>query len=165
LEAAGDGGSSGWYPRTKGGDGIEAIMRTNNDSFAGLFCELSSVLTGEGAVAASTAERHLKTLRATVGGGQIDAVLQRFGALKNQGGDIVQAVRDGLVNDPSWGALVKKIILLWYTGLIDTGQGPPALESQDDYFEAMMWSAVGAHPPGLSDGYFGHWRYPPDVGV
>jgi hypothetical protein len=35
---------------------------------------MSSVLTGEAAVAASTAERHLKTLRDTVGNGQIDAV-------------------------------------------------------------------------------------------
>jgi hypothetical protein len=85
--------------------------------------------------------------------------------LKDQGGDIVEAVRKGLVNDASLALLVRKIILLWYTGSIDTGQGPPTLGSQDDYFEALMWSAVGAHPPGLSDGYFGHWRYPADLGV
>jgi hypothetical protein len=107
----------------------------------------------------------LKTLRDTLGAGQIDTILRCFGELKDQGGEITRAVRDGLVNDSALGPLVRKIILLWYAGLIDTGQGPPALGSQDDYFEALMWSAVGAHPPGLSDGYFGHWRYPPDVGV
>jgi len=140
-------------------------MQANGDNLASLFCGLSLVLTGEAVVAASTAERHLKTLRDTLGAGQIDAILRRFGELKDQGGEITQAVRDGLVRDPNLGPLVRKITLLWYTGLIDTGQGPPALGSQDDYFEALMWSAVGAHPPGLSDGYFGHWRYPPDVGV
>jgi hypothetical protein len=140
-------------------------MLTNANNLSRLFGELSSVLTGEAAVAVPTAERHLKTLREAVGAGQIDAVLRRFGELKDQGGDIVEAVRKGLVNDASLGLLVRKIILLWYTGSIDTGQGPPTLGSQDDYFEALMWSAVGAHPPGLSDGYFGHWRYPADVGV
>ena len=140
-------------------------MLTNGDNLSSLFGELSSVLTGEAVLAPLTVERHLKTLRDTVGAGQIDAILWRFGELKDQGGEIVQAVRDGLVNDASLGPLVRKIILLWYTGLIDTGQGPPTLGSQDDYFEALMWSAVGAHPPGLSDGYFGHWRYPADVGV
>jgi hypothetical protein len=140
-------------------------MLANSDDLANLFCELSAVLTGEAVVAASTAERHLKTLRDTLGTDQIDAILRRFGELKDRGGEIAPAVRDGLVNDPALGPLVRNIILLWYTGLIDTGQGPPALGSQNDYFEALMWSAVGAHPPGLSDGYFGHWRYPPDVGV
>ena len=139
-------------------------MLTNGDNLASLFCGLSSVLTGEPVVAASTAERHLKTLRDTLGASQIDTILRCFGELKDQGGESTRAVRDGLVNDSALGPLVRKIILLWYTGLIDTGQGPP-LGSQDDYFEALMWSAVGAHPPGLSDGYFGHWRYPPDVGV
>jgi hypothetical protein len=161
----GDGGSSGWHSRAKGGGGIEAVMVTNFDNLASLFCELSSVLTGEAVVAPASAERHLKALRDTVGSGQIDAILKCFGELKDQSGDIAQAVRDGLVNDPSLGPPVRKIILLWYTGLIDVGQGPPAPGSQDDYFEALMWSAVGAHPPGLSDGYYGHWRYPPDVGV
>jgi hypothetical protein len=140
-------------------------MLANSDDLANLFCGLSAVLTGEAVVAASTAERHLKTLRDTLGADQIDAILRRFGELKGQGGEITRAVRDRLVNDQALGPLVRKIILLWYTGLIDTGQGPPALGSQDDYFESLMWSAVGAHPPGLSDGYFGHWRYPPDVGV
>jgi hypothetical protein len=140
-------------------------MLTNANNLLSLFGELSAVLTGEPAVAVLTAERHLKTLRDAAGAGQIDAVLRRFGELKGQGGDIIQAVGEGLVNDASLGLLVRKIILLWYTGLIDTGQGPPTLGSQDDYFEALMWPAVGAHPPGWSDGYFGHWRYPADVGI
>jgi hypothetical protein len=30
------------------------------------------------------------------------------------------------------------------------------------YFGALLWPVIGAHPPGLSGGYFGHWRYLPD---
>lgn len=91
-------------------------MLTNANNPSSLFGELSSVLTGEPAVAVLTAERHLKTLRDAVGAGQIDAVLRRLGELKGQGGDIVEAVREGLVNDASLGLLVRKIILLWYRG-------------------------------------------------
>ena len=41
------------------------------------------------------------------------------------------------------------------------------LESADsvipeDYIDSLIWRAALAHPRGLSGGYFGHWRYPPE---
>ena len=32
----------------------------------------------------------------------------------------------------------------------------------EEYFSGLAWKIIGAHPPGLSGGYFGHWRYRPD---
>ena len=32
----------------------------------------------------------------------------------------------------------------------------------EDYFDSLIWRAALAHPKGLSGGYFGHWRYPPE---
>ena len=26
----------------------------------------------------------------------------------------------------------------------------------------LVWDAIGAHPPTLSNGYYGHWKYPPE---
>jgi hypothetical protein len=134
------------------------------DPSLSLFRELSCILTGEPAVATSSAQRHLKTLRSVLGAETLDQILQRFGKLKTGGGDIVSAVKDQLVDDQSLGPSVKQIILLWFTGQIKTKAGTPAPATQDDYYEALMWAAAGSHPPALSDGYFGHWRYPPNVG-
>jgi hypothetical protein len=131
----------------------------DSDTTLRLFCQLSSVLTGEVAVASATAKRHLKTLQDALGADQVAQVIRRFRDLEKSGGDIVQGVKDQLFGDPSLNPLVKKIVLLWFTGQVGV-----TLASQDDYYEALMWAAVGAHPPALSDAYFGHWRYPPDVG-
>ena len=49
--------------------------------------------------------------------------------------------------------------------ILDSMAGFKLNPDQEDYFDALMWSVIGAHPPGLSDGYYGHWRYPPDVGA
>jgi hypothetical protein len=34
--------------------------------------------------------------------------------------------------------------------------------TQEEYFSGLAWSILGAHVPGLSGGYFGHWRYRPE---
>ena len=134
-----------------------------DDDATRLFGQLSAILTGDAALAAAAVRRHLKTLQHAADGGGVAHVLQRFRDLKESQGNIVEGVRNQLVNDASLGPLVKNILLLWFTGQIPP-PGTQAAASQDDYFEALMWSAVGAHPPGLSDAYFGHWRYPPDEG-
>jgi hypothetical protein len=125
-----------------------------------LFCELSAVLTGEAAVAPTTAARHLQTLRTEPDADTVEKVLRHFRDLQKEGGDIVQTVKDRLIGDATLGPTAKKMVVLWFTGQIGG-----KLASGEDYLEALMWAAVGAHPPGWSDAYFGHWRYPPDVGV
>ena len=35
--------------------------------------------------------------------------------------------------------------------------------SADQYYRALVWDAIGAHPPTLSNGYYGHWKYPPEM--
>lgn len=139
-------------------------MPTSNDELSCVFCELSTVLTGEAGVSPVIAERHLKTLRASDHAEHIDAMLRRFAELILGGGDPVRLIEDHLINDGRFGPSVKAVLLLWYTGSIGTGSSVSP-GSQEDYFDALMWSVIGAHPPGLSDGYYGHWRYPPDVGA
>jgi hypothetical protein len=34
--------------------------------------------------------------------------------------------------------------------------------TQEEYFSGLAWLIIGAHVPGLSGGYFGHWRYRPE---
>lgn len=92
------------------------------------------------------------------GTSQINTILQR---IEGSGAGIMHTVRDGLVSNLGLGLSVRNIILSVVHGY--TGTSEPG--SQDGHFEAPMWSAVGPHPPGLSDGYFGHLRCPRDFGL
>jgi hypothetical protein len=136
-----------------------------------LFARLSLTLTAAPVLAPTATRRYLQMLRAAAGAQKIATVLQRFSELEQSDQDLVAAVKHRLVDDAALGPLVKNMILLWFTGHLPpaapaaAGAPPaPTLASPDDYFDALMWSAVGAHPPGMSDAYFGHWRYPPDEG-
>lgn len=48
-------------------------------------------------------------------------------------------------------------------GYLYTAELPDSDEVvEEDYFESLIWRAALAHPPALSGGYFGYWRYPPE---
>jgi hypothetical protein len=125
------------------------------------FVALSTVLTG-GKVSEATARRHLATLTLALGAPAVRAVLKKFRTFRGRA-DLGECVATEIIADPVLGPTAKSMTILWFTGLIDGSHGSPG-STQEDYFEALMWPAVGAHPPALSDGYFGHWRYPPDEG-
>ncbi len=127
------------------------------------FVALSNILTGE-KVAQRSAMRHLATLCAILGADAVQAVLRRFQELEGSG-DLTRRVAEELVTDAELGPTVKAMILLWFTGVLLGPNGVAAAVTQEDYFDALMWDAVGAHAPALSNGYFGHWRYPPDEGT
>ena len=129
-----------------------------------LFCELSCLLTGEPTIAAVAAARHFATLKQRLGQDTLGEILDQFAILRTAGGDRVAAVQEKLINSASLGPATKAIVLIWFAGTPDLSQGAPGPASEADFFESLMWAAVGAHPPAYSDGYYGHWRYPPDTG-
>ncbi len=92
----------------------------------------------------------------------LDTLLERFAALESNGQDPVAAVRDEIMPDPTLGSAAKVILLLWYIGGIKNVGGDWVMQSADQYYRALVWDAIGAHPPTLSNGYFGHWKYPPE---
>jgi hypothetical protein len=135
-----------------------------SDGESAAFLELSRVLTGEPVLNPATAARHLKSLKKALGALAVRQLLERFVKLRRSPGDLVGKVREELFGDAVLGPVVRQVTLLWFTGLVASGGGPPSLMSAEDYFEALMWSAIGSHPPGFSDGYYGHWRNPADSG-
>jgi hypothetical protein len=67
------------------------------------------------------------------------------------------------MGDTNLGPLAREIIVLWFTSAFFSEDGKTStFDTPAQYFSALMWSAMHAHPPGLSGGYFGHWKYPPD---
>jgi hypothetical protein len=77
--------------------------------------------------------------------------------------DPMQSIKAAMAADPAIDASAKELVHLWFVG----APGPVAGKDQvylapETYFGALLWPVIGAHPPGLSGGYFGHWRYLPD---
>ena len=75
-------------------------------------------------------------------------------ALHRQGGGAALFAADA---GPS-GVLARELLGHLYTG---APKDMPDVVAED-YFESLIWRAALAHPPALSGGYFGHWRYPPE---
>ena len=126
------------------------------------FARLSLALSGLASLDPAATARHLATLQAAPEGAGLAAALQHFEGLLAEGRDPDAAVSAILAGDAAEAAAVKAATLLWFIGRTS----PAAAQGvEEDYFGALMWEAVGAHPPGASDAYYGHWRFPPDVGV
>jgi lipopolysaccharide biosynthesis regulator YciM len=61
------------------------------------------------------------------------------------------------------GRAAQRLAHLWYTGRLPSeNKVDAAFVSEQAYFGGLIWRAARAHPPGLSGGYSGHWRYAPD---
>ena len=139
----------------------EAGPTASRSRFEG-FLRLSRTLTAhelDPELAVAYWERTQRTM-----GSQLDVLVDRFEELVKAGRDPIAAVREDIFPDGILGATAKTILLLWYTGGI---QNPVSsdweMESSDQYYRALVWKTIGAHPPTLSNGYFGHWKYPPEM--
>ena len=134
-----------------------------DDGVLGAFVELSSCLAGVD-VAADLAADYLARVRTEPFGARIDALLALFRQLKQSkktAADLDAAVRSEIVGSAEFGALASQLTLLWFTSAFADGDkwkfGTP-----DQHFRALIWPTIGAHPPALSGGYFGYWKYPPE---
>jgi Membrane bound FAD containing D-sorbitol dehydrogenase len=126
-----------------------------------IFVRLSRALTGKEALEPDLSMAYFERARAELTT-NLDTLLERFAALESSGQDPVSAVRDEIMPNPTLGSAAKLILLLWYIGGIKNVSGDWVMQSADQYYRALVWDAIGAHPPTLSNGYFGHWKYPPE---
>jgi hypothetical protein len=58
--------------------------------------------------------------------------------------------------------VAEQIVMLWYASATVDANGVFTFGSPREYFAGQLWPVIQAHPPGLSGGYMGHWRYPPE---
>lgn len=132
-----------------------------------IFCEVSRVLTGVAEINTRLAAIYLDRIR------QDPDAAKSLAAFLATAVTVIAApmtqreelARVHLVDAPGLAPVTRRIIVLWYTGHLPTAADPSKLadlKTPEEYFGALMWSVMGAHPPGLSGGYFGYWRYPPE---
>jgi hypothetical protein len=137
------------------------------------FDRLSRVLTGAQRLARDLVQLHLERLRGDPDAAQkLDMLLETFAGRAENPAFNEERFREEIAPDPILGPLVRRIVVLWLTGALPKVDWVAMLKLEQSldyqegnprpYFGALLWPAIGAHPPGLSGGYFGYWRYPPE---
>lgn len=128
------------------------------------FRALSVRLLGQNELPVDLAAEYLDRVRAVCPepGAALFDLLETFGEIVASGGDVDAAIRERIFGDARLRQSARRIIILWYLGeLVDDADksigGPP-----EHHFRGLMWEMIHAHPPGLSGGYFGYWKYPPE---
>jgi hypothetical protein len=127
-----------------------------------LFFSLSEYLTGEPNLGRNLAQRHFSRLRSVSDPSALAELLVQWQAAQKNPAQTERLVRK-ILSDSILGPLAKTLIMLWYTGGIkDVVDNTTfwTIETAADYFGALAWKVVGSHPPGLSNQFFGHWKYP-----
>jgi hypothetical protein len=129
------------------------------------FLALSRILTGTDDLDPTLGRQYLDRLATTPFEPFLYEVLRRFQELRDEDKDILCQVKERILDDDQLRPTVCQIILLWYTSAMQDNTDTPNVMrfgSQEAYFSGLAWRIIGAHVPGLSGGYFGHWRYRPD---
>lgn len=148
------------------------------------FISLSSILIGEANPDKGLAQKYLDRLLAISVGGdpmnkRVEALLKTFREIQSGGGNLEEGVRQRIINDAVLSPIARQVIFLWYTSAflvrsvkpdeavnLETGRPDTSTTlrfgSPEQYFRGLMWPVIRAHPPALSGGYFGYWRYPPE---
>jgi hypothetical protein len=124
------------------------------------FLSASEILTGVVPLDRALGAQYLERVQAAPEGADLADMLDEFDAIVAAGGDVEKAVTERVMNMPRRQKVAQVVILLWYLGEV-RGQAP-AGGRPEHHFQGLFWNVIGAHPPGLSGGYFGHWTYPPD---
>lgn len=151
--------------------GLQAEAAPVAVSDAETFIHLSKVLTGEPFLASDLACLHLARLRADPdANAKLGALLGTFAHQAQKPRFDEERFRREIVLDPEILPLVRRIAILWFVGALPKLDWETKPETALDYGEqdprlvcgALMWPAIGAHPPGLPAGCLGHQRRPPE---
>jgi Membrane bound FAD containing D-sorbitol dehydrogenase len=128
------------------------------------FMALSRVLTGVEDLDRGLGKQYLERLAGSPEQPLIQQILERFRKLKAYE-SVAELVKKEIVGDAKLRPTVCQMILLWFTSATFESETSPIklhYGSQEGYFSGIVWTLMGAHVPGLSGGYFGHWRYAPE---
>jgi hypothetical protein len=129
------------------------------------FLALSRMLTGVEKLNAELGRQYLDRLSSSPFDPFLLEILERFRGFTD-GPTTAEGLKQ-ILGDEMLRLTICQVILLWYTSAMwDNLSNPITLRfgAQEEYFSGLAWQIIAAHVPGVSGGYFGHWRYRPDNG-
>lgn len=135
-------------------------MPTQGADVGALFLDVSRMLTGIEDLPVIQAEPYRRRL-SEAGHEAALAELLRAAAELPSGPSRPSALIALVVSNGALRAVAEQLVHVWYTSalLVD---GKLRFGTADQYFTSLLWSEIRAHPPALSGGYMGHWRYLPE---
>jgi hypothetical protein len=142
------------------------------------FLELSVVLTdftefqlrGTG-----QAELYYTTAVSIVGPAVFSELLAAFAKQERAPERLERGMRTEILSDEKLGPLARNIIKLWYIGTWyqlpgswherfgRAGEDRTFIPAPSAYVEGLLWSAIGAHPPGAKAPGYGTWTEAPVI--
>ena len=134
------------------------------------FLALSRILTGVDQLNAELGRQYLDRLSGSPIQPIVQKVLTSFHELKKDK-DLSAQIQKQIVANAEFSPALCQIVLLWFTSTLWDNPVFPFIPgtsvnlrygTQEEYFSGLAWQIMGAHVPGLSGGYFGHWRYRPE---
>ncbi|MCG8054916.1 MAG: hypothetical protein JAY94_04460 [Candidatus Thiodiazotropha endolucinida] len=141
-------------------------MDINSSEFKELFLNYSEISTGfekDHLSATGQVDDYISAINGVIGSNIFCELLEKFGS---------DGIEDVLTSD-KLGPIAKNIIKLWYTA---TWEKLPAewssiygeiandstvIVSSRAYTEGLVWSAIGANPPGAKAPGYATWVSPP----
>jgi hypothetical protein len=125
------------------------------------------------------AEVYLATVRDIVGGTTLSELLVEYGAARadsrSDEAELERSLRKFVFSHDKLGPIARNIIKLWYVGIWyelprEWTEAFGALEhnvtfgiSAVAYAEGLLWSAIGANPPGAKAPGYGSWARAPRI--
>lgn len=129
---------------------------------ADAFLALSEILTGFNGLSPVIAAQYQKEVHG-IHGASLDQLLAFFeNYIAGQPGDLEELAGKLIWTNGAFRAVCQSVILIWYNASITLDAANTWLAPPETYYEALLWKAIEAHPPALSGGYFGYWRYAPE---
>ena len=146
------------------------------------FLKLSSVLTDFSEFqlrGTGQAELYYKTTSGIVGEGVLGELLDAFGRVQSETQDdptrFDEKMRVLILSDEKLGPITRNLIKLWYIGTWYqlpgswcerfgvAGKDRTFIPSSQSYVEGLLWTAIGAHPPGAKAPGYGTWTEAPAI--
>ena len=125
------------------------------------------------------AESYLLTVAKVVGEELVDQLLNAHDeVVKRTPRDLPgrdDLLRKNILGDETLGPIARNIIKLWYIGIWyelprawtdafgTREENYTRMVSAAAYAEGLLWSAIGAHPPGAKAPGYGSWSEPPRI--
>ena len=146
------------------------------------FLQLSTVLTDFSEfhlLGTGQAELYYSTAVSIAGKSVMSELLQTFRQVQSDAsGDAAKletGLRSAILSDEKLGPVARNLIKLWYIGTWYqlpgswherfglAGDDKTFIPSPSSYVEGLLWTAIGAHPPGAKAPGYGTWTGPPVI--
>jgi hypothetical protein len=146
------------------------------------FLQLSAVLTDFKEfhlLGTGQAELYYSTMSGIAGKSVATELFQVFRRVESEAkGDPAQletGLRAAILSDEKLGPVARNLIKLWYIGTWYqlpgawherfglAGHDKTFIPSPSSYVEGLLWTAIGAHPPGAKAPGYGTWTGPPVI--